>query len=942
MKSWKKDWEKMKSNKLRICMGLIGLIVLNCFLTSLIMFNRNYEGSYFRLKPNEYLKPSSSVYPRNNEYLRALDSVSATLQSNSKIDLSDVHASFLGEESQAQSGTSIAGLGDVNGDGYDDILIGAHGMDGDAGNSFLFFGRPSGNWQRDTSISTANITFLGEAEGDFSGVAVAGAGDVNGDGYNDIIIGAPSFTQVSETEARGKAYVYFGRPTNLWSSTINLTDANIHFLGALNSRTGSSVGSALNFAGDTHPSNGNDIDTFMIGAFAHTNYRGRTYLICGDSTWTTSTQLTIDPNNLSPSIRMVRIDGEVNGAASGIAIAGVGDVNNDDYDDVVISAPYDNEGGTQAGQVYLILGRSVSDTLSITLSNTDASFYGENANDRAGLAISGAGDVNKDGFNDILIGAPENEDGGVDAGKVYIIFGQPTNQWHNDVNLTDANASFIGESSSDFLGCAVAGGGDPNKDGYSDILIGAYGNEEGGSGAGKTYLLIGQPTMAWGTNLNISSEAALSFIGERDNSHSGEALAWVGDVDNDSFNDLLIGAPADDEGESVSGQTYLYLGIPFELSILSPLPQIYITPTITVDLAAEHAAHFWYRIAGIDQENLSWSTPIQRTLLDGTYTLNVYANNTLGVEVYSNVTFTIDTTPPFLSIAAPEATSYDDQRVLISLSGDANYYWYYIAGVDSTNQTWTTNLNRTLTDGTYTLHAFGNDTVGNIAHSSVTFTIDTILPIVNIDSPTSTAYTTGTVTVALSGDADHYWYYIAGVDATNQTWTTNQDRTLTDGTYTLHMFGNDTAGNIAHSSVTFSIDTIEPVVTIIQPANTTYTQDSVILTYQTSEAGSVTILIDNILSTSITNNSIISGLSIGIHNITVIITDDAGNIGTATIIFTIDIHTTTSTDTSSSTTTFTTSTTTPSSPTTTIGWNVLILFLSMISSLLWRRYRIRR
>ncbi|MFX1283730.1 MAG: Ig-like domain-containing protein, partial [Promethearchaeota archaeon] len=146
------------------------------------------------------------------------------------------------------------------------------------------------------------------------------------------------------------------------------------------------------------------------------------------------------------------------------------------------------------------------------------------------------------------------------------------------------------------------------------------------------------------------------------------------------------------------------------------------------------------------------------------------------------------------------------------LSGDATYYWYYIAGVDVDNQTWTPAAQRSLDDGSYILHAYGKDSAGNEGHTSVTFTIDTTPPTVTIDSPTKTTYATDTITVTLSGDATHYWYYIAGVDIVNQTWTTAFQRSLDDRSYTLHAYGNDSVGNEAHTSVTFTIDTTPPTI----------------------------------------------------------------------------------------------------------------------------------
>ncbi|MHA2112162.1 MAG: Ig-like domain-containing protein, partial [Candidatus Hodarchaeales archaeon] len=171
---------------------------------------------------------------------------------------------------------------------------------------------------------------------------------------------------------------------------------------------------------------------------------------------------------------------------------------------------------------------------------------------------------------------------------------------------------------------------------------------------------------------------------------------------------------------------------------------------------------------------------MDRTLLDGLYVLHAYGNDSVGNIAYVPVTFTIDTTPPSVTLISPLAQIYGTDTITVALSGNASHYWYYIESVDSQNQTWTTSVDRTLTDGTYTLNMYGNDSVGNIAHVPVTFTIDTTPPSVTVISPIAQTYATDTITVALSGNASHYWYYIESVDSQNQTWTTSVDRTLTD------------------------------------------------------------------------------------------------------------------------------------------------------------------
>jgi hypothetical protein len=218
--------------------------------------------------------------------------------------------------------------------------------------------------------------------------------------------------------------------------------------------------------------------------------------------------------------------------------------------DLLVAARGDDDGGSEAGAAYLVLG-GVAGTLD--LSAADAKLVGENAGDSAGSVVAEAGDVDGDGLADLLVGAPGNDDAGSDSGATYVVLGEAA----GTLDLSAADAKLVGEDAGDWAGSAVAGAGDVDGDGRADLLIGALYDDDGGTDAGAAYVVLGGVAGA----LDLSAAAA-RLIGEGPSDWAGSAVAGAGDVDGDGRADLLVGAQGDDDGGKYAGAAYLVLGAP--------------------------------------------------------------------------------------------------------------------------------------------------------------------------------------------------------------------------------------------------------------------------------------------------------------------------------------------------------------------------------------------
>lgn len=411
------------------------------------------------------------------------------------------------------------------------------------------------------------FTINGVAPFDTSGYSVSDAGDINNDGIDDLIIGAPGFTgsNPDATTTPGTSYVVFGSqagfPANFELSSLNGTNGFALNGVAADDLTGLSVSGA----GDV---NGDGKDDLIIGAVgADPNGlidAGSSYVLFGST------------SGFAPSIDLATLNGingfTINGIGAGdqlgSSVSGAGDVNGDGFADLSIGAPYADPNGLEdAGQSYVVFGSNKGFPTSLNVSDLD----GNNgftinpiaAGDELGGSVSAAGDVNGDGKDDLIIGAFGADPNGLEnAGQGYVVFGS-TVGLAPSLNVSDLDGTngfaIDGIAEGDNLS-RVSAAGDVNGDGFDDVIIGAFrADPNGNASAGTSYVVFGSPEAFPASfnpsGLNGTNGFAINGIAESD--YSGFSVSSAGDFNGDGIDDLIISAPF---AETSAGQSYIVFG----------------------------------------------------------------------------------------------------------------------------------------------------------------------------------------------------------------------------------------------------------------------------------------------------------------------------------------------------------------------------------------------
>ena len=419
------------------------------------------------------------------------------------------------DQPHAWLGLSVSGAGDVNGDGYDDVIVGAYGYDNGEeheGAAFVYHGGPSG-------IST---TFAAMVESDqifaWMGYSVSGAGDVDGDGYADVIVGTPNHTNGETYE--GAAFVYHGGPSGISTTAAAVVESNQYH---------SKLGKNVSGAGDVNNDGYADV---IVGAPYYDNgetSEGAAFVYHGG------------PSGISTvAVAMVESNQEI--AFLGTSVSDAGDVNNDGYGDVIVGAySYDN-GEINEGAAFVYHGGPSG------ISTTAAAMVESNQQSAAMSAGSSAGDVNGDGYGDVIVAAPHYDNGEHDEGVAFIYHGGPSGI------STVAAAMVESNQISANLGTSVSGVGDVNGDGYGDVIVGAHSYDNGEINEGAAFVY-------YGSSIGISTVAAAMMMeSNQEGAILGVSVSGAGDVNGDGYADIIVGASSYSNVETNEGAAFIYYG----------------------------------------------------------------------------------------------------------------------------------------------------------------------------------------------------------------------------------------------------------------------------------------------------------------------------------------------------------------------------------------------
>jgi len=415
-------------------------------------------------------------------------------------------AKLLSPQADSGFGKGLAMVGDLNGDSFGDIGIGAPDYDADGltnqGAIFVHFGSSTG-----LSSTLSSLAFKSDSNGARLGSSVSGGGDLNGDGYSDIVAGASGYQL-----GNGAVYIYHGHANGMnYSSTVQLAYNGIEF--------GADVA-----VGDV---NGDGYADLIAGtpllSVNQISHCGAVFIFHGGA-------------DLIDNTPDYFLESDQDNVHFGSSVSGVGDFNGDGFGDIVIAAEWFDRGNLKSGMAFLYYGPPGGLLWPFPLQ------LGGGVPEKIfAQSVAGAGDVNGDGFSDVIIGASD----GVGAGKAYIYYG--------DALLNFPPKTLITVSSNNSFGDTVAGAGDVNGDGFDDVIIGDHNYFYTTNRRGRVFVFHG-------SSKGVATQPATVIEENNGGNYFGISIAGIGDVNGDGYSDIAICPLRYSNGEDTEGAIFVYNG----------------------------------------------------------------------------------------------------------------------------------------------------------------------------------------------------------------------------------------------------------------------------------------------------------------------------------------------------------------------------------------------
>ncbi|WP_026632871.1 FG-GAP-like repeat-containing protein [Dyadobacter alkalitolerans] len=422
-----------------------------------------------------------------------------------------------GNQASGQFGHATAGAGDINGDGYSDIVIGSYAFDKghtNEGIALIYHGSALG------ISNNANTILEGNQTNAQFGISVSGAGDINGDGYSDLVVGASAYDKNFGDE--GAAFIYKGSANGVIIAPASIIYSN---------QGAAQLGAAVTNAGDV---NGDGFSDLLLTAPRYdkgqTN-EGAVFLHLGSQTGIQNTPFSTFEGDQAEAFL---------GSATGVASAG--DVNGDGYSDIVIGAYSFDKGQVDEGVAFVWMGMADEG-----VSLPSSKILTDQATSYLGFSVGSAGDINSDGFSDVIVGARYYDHGDYNEGGAFIFYGS-----FIGIDVSKAIILENNRVQSEF-GYSVSKAGDVNGDGYGDVIIGAIGYTNDENFEGAAYIFHGSAN-------GITSSPSIILECNQDFATMGHSVANANDVNGDGYDDVIVGSILYSNGQLNEGAAFVYYG----------------------------------------------------------------------------------------------------------------------------------------------------------------------------------------------------------------------------------------------------------------------------------------------------------------------------------------------------------------------------------------------